>query len=465
MNGEGTKPERVLQLEVTGIAAGGMGIAELGRVRHFVAGGLPGDVVEARVLSRERGRTQAVAARRIRGRIERVPPRCRHFEVCGGCLWQDIGYPHQLELKRGIVRHSFREAGIDASLVEDVIGSEETFFHRNRMDFTFGRAAGGGPALGLHARRDAEGRDAREPSPVFDVQECLLQSPLANDIVKEVREFLKGREAQPYDPEQRTGVLRSLEIREAKCSGEALVTVMTASAPVDFIEGLGQALRGAFGAVKGVTLSVNGKRSRNATPESERTVAGVGHIVECVEGLTFRISPGSFFQVNTVQAGRLFRLAVAGCGLTGEEKVLDLYCGTGTLSLIAARGAGSVVGVDSAERAVADARENAARNGIENCRFLCGDVLRVLPEMTRSGERFDTVTVNPPRAGIYRAAIQAICGLRPDRVVYVSCNPETLARDIPRFWTGGYRLERVQPVDLFPHTPHCEVVAVLARTR
>ena len=455
-------PGSNLRLEVTGIAPGGVGVADQGRVRYYVRGGLPGDVVDARVVSQERGRTEAVVARRVRSRIARIAPRCRHFEVCGGCLWQDIDYSDQLALKKEIVQHSFREAGIDGSLVADVIGSVETFFHRNKMDFTFGRTAEGAPALGLYVGRDSRGEG--EYSPVFDVEECLLQSPLSNDIVRAARDFLNGRGVQPYDPVRRTGLVRSLVVREGKRTGEVLVDLVTASPEADFAGEMGEALAGMSADVKGVVLSVNPKRSKNALPASERTVRGAGRITERVAGLMFHISPGSFFQVNTAQADRLYGVAVQLCRLTGTERVLDLYCGTGTLSLIAARGAASVTGVEAMPQAAEDARRNAALNGIENCRFLCGDVLKVLPDLTRVGERFEVVTVNPPRAGIYRAVIQAVCGLQPNRIVYISCNPETLARDIPRFWAGGYRLETAQPVDMFPHTPHCEVVAGMART-
>ncbi|MSS71857.1 MAG: 23S rRNA (uracil(1939)-C(5))-methyltransferase RlmD [Candidatus Latescibacteria bacterium] len=463
-----------LRLEVTDIAPGGIGVAEAGNRRYHVRGGLPGDLVEAQVVKQERGRVEAVVIRRLQSRIARVEPRCRHFGVCGGCQWQDLAYADQLALKKGIVQHGFREAGIDAGPVADVLGSEEVFFYRNKMDFSFGMSEEGKLTLGLYrspskvgaegakdsAEQIAEPANRERSSPVFDLEECWLQSPLSNRIVKAVREFLSAR--SPYDPETRTGLLRSLVIREGKRTGEVLVNLVAASPEADLAP-LGEALRDAFQEVKGVILSVNRRRSKNALPESEEALAGEGQIVERVDGLAFGVSPASFFQVNTRQAERLYDLAVQFCGLTGEERVLDLYCGTGALSLLMARRAASVTGVEAVAQAVEDSRRNAVLNGVQNCRFLCGDVLHVLPELTRAGEGFDAVTVNPPRAGVYRAAIQAVCALRPKRVVYISCNPETLARDIPRFWAGGYRLERVQPVDLFPHTPHCEVVAQMIR--
>ena len=487
----------ILRLEVSDIAPGGVGVAQEGGLRFFVRGGLPGDVVEAQVVKRERGRIEAVVVRRMHSEIKRIAPPCRHFSICGGCRWQDLDYRDQLALKKGIVQHCFREAGLDEGLVEDALGAEEAFFYRNKMDFSFGVNEAGALTLGLHCKGNLEppldtgpsaptrgrrmmstefpsspegayrGKDRQEVeaqghAPVFDVEECLLQSPLSNRIVRAVRDFLKGRDLRPYDPEARTGLLRSLVVREGKRTGEVLVNLVTAEGEPGLTP-LGEALGGMFPEVKGVVLSVNRRRSKNALPEMEEALAGEGQIVERVGGLAFGVSPASFFQVNTRQAERLYDLAVQLCGLTGRERVLDLYCGTGTLSLLTARRVASVTGVEAVAQAVEDARGNAARNRVENCRFLCGDVLRVLPDLTRAGEPFEAVTVNPPRAGVYRAAIQAICALRPGRIVYVSCNPETLARDVPRFWAGGYRLGRVQPVDLFPHTPHCEVVAQMTR--
>lgn len=456
------RPGATHRLKVTGIAPGGVGVAQAGGLRFFVRGGLPGDVVEAQVAKRERGRIEAAVAQRMDSKIKRIVPPCRHFSICGGCRWQDIDYRDQLALKRGIVQRCFREAGLDEGLVEDVLGAEEAFFYRNKMDFSFGMNEAGALTLGLYVSKDKQGPGAQGHAPVFDVEECLLQSPLSNRIVEAVRGFLRGRSLQPYDPEARTGLLRSLMVREGKRTGEVLVNLVAAEGAPGLTP-LGEALRGMFPEVKGVVLSVNRRRSKNAPPDVEEALAGEGQIVEQVGGLAFGVSPASFFQVNTVQAERLYDLAVHLCELTGRERVLDLYCGTGALSLLMARRAASVTGVEAVAQAVEDARENAARNGVENCRFLCGDVLRVLPDLTRAGGRFDVVTVNPPRAGVYRAAIQAVCALRPGRVVYVSCNPETLARDVPRFWAGGYRLGRVQPVDLFPHTPHCEVVAQMTR--
>ncbi len=460
------KKGAVVRLEVTGIAPGGAGVAQDGKRRYYVRGGLPGDRVDARVVKQEGGRIEARVERLLESRVERIEPRCRHFGICGGCLWQDISYADQLALKKGIVLHCFQEAGLDGGTVADVMGSEEVFFYRNKMDFSFGQHRAGDLMLGLFASaRTAGGERARlserrgRMPPVFDVEACCLQSEASNRMVKMVRDILKGSGLRAYNPETGSGVLRSLVIREGTHTGEALVTLgVSGSAPDG---GVAEALTEAFENVKGVVLSVNPKRSKHAVSASQEALAGSGQIVERILGLEVEVSPGSFLQVNTRQAERLYERAVGFAGLEGEEAVLDLYCGNGTLSLLLARHARRVTGVEVLEQAVEDARRNAGRNRMANCRFVCGDVLRVLPELAE--DRVDVVTVNPPRAGVYRAVVQTICAMRPRRVVYISCNPETLARDLVAFQAGGYRPDRVQPVDLFPHTPHCEVVVGMAR--
>ena len=460
----------MLQLEVTGITAGGFGAARAGKRRYLVWGGLPGDVVSAQVVRRERGRTQARVAAVLSSKIQRVAPQCRHFAVCGGCLWQDLRYEDQLVLKRRLVAQAFREAGMGSLEVAEVIGCEDVFPCRNKMEFSFGQHASGALMLGLFA-------DARKPSargvalsesrggmlPVFDVETCWLQAQDLNQIVDVSRRVLDGCRLRAYNPEARSGVLRSLTVREGTRTGEVLVSLAVGSAKHLPAGPFVEAVTAASARVKGVALSVSRKRSRHAVPKSQEALFGETRITERVLGLEIEVSPTSFLQVNTPQAERLYALALSYAGLTGRERVLDLYCGTGTLSLLLAQRSAGVTGVESLEEAVADARRNALRNGVANCRFACGDVLETAPGLLADGERVDVVTVNPPRAGLHPGVIRAICRHGPPRVVYISCNPQTLARDLGVFQKAGYCAEIVQPVDLFPHTPHCEAVVNLSR--
>ena len=458
-----------IEVTVTGIGPGGWGIVGGRGHRLFVRGGLPGDRVLARVMKRERGRVEARVVRLIAGAIERISPRCAHFQVCGGCLWQDLNYADQLILKKEIVEHCFCKAGVRGCRVEDVVGAEAIFAYRNKMDFSFGAGPDDQLTLGLFeapwkARTDGAGTPRGALPPVFDLERCWLQSEQANRIVPAVREALRKRDLQAYSPNTDRGTLRSLVIREGKATGEVLVHLTAATDCSPAADGAVEVVSEANGGVSGMVLSVNRRRSRHADPESQQVVAGRGWVWERIAGLHIRVSPNAFLQVNTSQAERLYALAVAFAGLAGHEHVLDLYCGTGTLTMLLARQAARVTGVEVVAQAVEDAGLNAKHNGVANCRFVCGDVLKVLPDLAEAAGEVEVVTVNPSRAGIFRAVVQGICRMGPERVVYISCNPETLARDLIGFQKGGYRPDRVQPVDLFPHTPHCEVVVRLSRS-
>ena len=458
------RPGARLRLTVSGVSPEGVGIARYHGRPVYVRGALPGDVVEARVEKRERGRIEARVEQVVTQEIQRIVPKCEHFSVCGGCLWQNLEYVDQLALKKQIVQSCFRQAGVPEVEVADVMGSEEIFFYRNKMDFSFGQHVSGELMLGLFVEDgadEAEHRLSRERAQmpaVFDVETCLLQSEASNQVVRTARETLKQTGMRAYNPENRSGMLRSLVVREAKRTGQMLVHLVAArtshGAP------LKDALVHEMPQIQGVVVSANRTRSKNAPSSAREVLVGQERIREQILGLDVAVSATSFSQVNTLQAERLYELALSMAELQGGEQVLDLYCGT--VSLLLAKQAESVTGVESLPEAVEDALENASQNTILNCEFICGDVLEVLPELGRS-RAFDVITVNPPRAGIYRAVVQEICGRKPKKIIYISCNPQTLGRDLAEFQRGGYRIDRVQPVDMFPHTPHCEVVVALSR--
>ena len=449
-----------MEVIVNDMAPGGWGVIAHNGQRIYVTGALPGDRIFARVVRQTRGRLEACVERFLSGALKRVAPRCEHFSICGGCLWQHIDYPDQLSLKKAMIVFCFREAGIDTKCVADVIGSEAVCFYRNKMDFTFGRSGTGQPALGLLESAGKTGwrKKRGQMPPVFDVTQCWLQSDAANRVVAKARRALRDGGFQPFDPETRSGTVRSLVVREGAFTGQMLVQVTTGSNCAEEMGPVADAI--AAEGVEGVVWSVNARRSKNAAPRSQVAIRGAAQIGEEILGLKVGVSSSTFLQVNTRQAERLYEIALDLAGLDGTERVLDLYCGIGTLSMVLARESREVIGVEVHAQAVADAKQNADRNRIENCHFLCEDVLEFLDK----GEldlSFDVVIVNPPRAGVFRRVVEAICKARPKRVVYVSCNPETLVRDLVLFQQGGFRTDHVQPVDLFPHTPHCEVVVQL----
>ncbi len=454
-----------VELEVTGVSPQGMGTAKKGVELYDVRGAVPGDLVEAKPVGVRGGRKDAIVIRRISESVSRTEPRCEHFGVCGGCQWQDVVYADQLKLKRDMVVECFRAAGIGDVEITEILGAEDVFYYRNKMDFSFGWSRAGELSLGLYEGAIQDGETVSDnpkhhAPPVFNLQKCWLQSEASNLIVAAVRESLSDTGLGPYNPSGRTGTLRSLVVRDIKDTGDVLVNLNVARKI--HAAGVAEAATRACADVKGLVQSVNRKRSRNAVPRLQETVFGQDRIVEQILGLEVQLSATSFAQVNSRQAERLYRHVLHEARLIGSERILDLYCGAGTMSLLLAKQAASVTGVEVVEEAVQDARRNAERNGILNSKFVCKDVLDFfrgkVPEV-------DVVTVNPPRAGIYRAVLNAICRMEVERIVYVSCNAKTLARDLVGFKRKGYRVGHVQLVDLFPHTHHCEAVVSITRGR
>jgi 23S rRNA (uracil1939-C5)-methyltransferase len=384
---------------------------------------------------------------------DRVAAPCPYFGQCGGCRLQHLAYPAQLAFKEKQVRDCLnRLGGIGDFELRPILPAPEPYGYRNKMEFTI---AGDPPALGLHVfeRYDV----------VLDIERCLLQSDTLNTLLDEFRRQVRDRPLSVWDPPTERGLLRFVMMREGRNTGEAMVNVVAAAPDVETLTPVADALRTRVPSTASVVLNVNAKKASVAVGSEEHLLAGREHITESLDGVVFQVSANSFFQTNTRQAERLFAIVEAACELDGTETLLDLYSGTGAISLLLARRAHAVYGIEVAAAAVADANRNAHANGIENCTFLAGEVRHVLPELMRQGIRASVVVADPPRAGFHPKALGALAALAPQRIVYVSCNPSTLARDVGDLVRQGYRLEWVQPVDMFPQTPHIEAVARLSR--
>ena len=462
-----------LSVTIDDLAYGGEGVGRADGYVVFVPGGVPGDTVRVRL-------TQA-RARFGRGTIEsierpspdRVEAPCPYFGHCGGCRLQHLRYEAQLSLKTKQVTDCLqRLGGVGTFEMRPILPAPEIYGYRNKMEFTVARAdagervvpkgrrlepaAGdGGPVVGLH---EADRYDA-----VLDIERCLLQSDRMNALLDEARRFIAERRLTVYNQESGEGLLRFLMLREGKGTGEAMINIVTSAPSVPELEPLVGRVQARVPETSSIVLNVNPKKASVAVGVEEHLLGGRDHIRESLGGLTFQVSAGSFFQTNTAQAERLFGLVLDAAALTGEETVLDLYSGTGAISLLLARRCRRVFGIEVAPAAVADAVRNAEINGITNCTFLAGEVRFVLPELISRGVSADVAVCDPPRAGFHPKALAALATLAPARIVYVSCNPATLARDVGDLARSGYRVEWVQPVDMFPHTPHIEVVAHLTR--
>ena len=449
------KPKRgdVVELAVDDLAFGGEGVGRADGYVVFVRGGLPGDRLRVRVTEARARYARAVIDTVLAPSPDRVEAPCPYFGRCGGCRLQHLAYPAQLAFKEKQVRDCLtRLGGLPPFDLRPIVPAPAPYGYRNKMEFT---VAGDPAHLGLH---EAERYDV-----VLDIERCLLQSDAMNALLDEVRRQVRDRALSVWDPRTERGLLRFVALREGRHTAESMVNVVASAPAVDTLVPVAEALRGRVPATTSVVLNVNGTKSSVAVGTEEHLLLGRDHIRERLGAVTFRVSAGSFFQTNTVQAERLFALVAEACGLTGDETVLDLYSGTGAISLLLAGRARHVYGVAVAPAAVADAVRNAEANGIANCTFLTGEVRHVLPELMRDGVRASVVVADPPRAGFHPRALAALVALGPARIVYVSCNPATLARDVGDLARQGYRLEWVQPVDMFPQTPHIEAVARLTR--
>jgi 23S rRNA (uracil1939-C5)-methyltransferase len=449
------KPRRgdTLELTIDDLAFGGEGVGRADGYVVFVRGGLPGDRARVKIVE-ARSRFGRAAIESVESPSpDRVEAPCPYFGRCGGCRLQHLSYPAQLAFKTKQVRDCLeRIGGLGAFELRPILAAPEPYGYRNKMEFTVAP----GPAIGLH---QADRYDV-----VLDIERCLLQSDTMNALLEELHRETRARALSVYDQASGEGLLRFVSLREGRRTGEAMVNIVASTPDVEALGPVAERLRARVPGTASVVLNVTAKKASVAVGTEEHLLLGRDHIRESIGGLTFQVSANSFFQTNTTQAERLFALVEAACELGGAERVMDLYSGTGAISLLLARRCRWVYGVEVAAAAVADAVRNAHENGIENCTFLAGEVRHVLPGLMRDGVRADVVVADPPRAGFHPKALAALAALAPPRLVYVSCNPATLARDLSDLVRQGYRLDWVQPVDMFPQTPHIEAVARLRRS-
>ena len=441
-----------VELRVDSLAYGGNGVGRLDGFVVFVRGGLPGDLVRARATKVKRGFAEATRTALLEPGPDRVAAPCRHFGVCGGCRFQDYAYEKQLAAKEAQVHDALvRLGGFTEPPVEPIVPADRQYGYRNKLEYSFSPTEEG-LVLGFHR--------AGRWDEVIDVEECLLTTDVGNAIREAVKRWAREEGLEAYDQETGTGYLRHLVLREGRNTGQALVLLVTAPGERFDADFLVETLT-AFPEVRSIHWAVN-DRPAEVTNLPSRLLWGEEWIEEELCGLRFRIRPNAFLQTNTAMAERLYGLARDAARLTGTETVFDLYCGTGTIGLSFAREAAAIWGVEISEESVACAIENAAANGIENARFFAGNVGQSLEELQEKAGPPDVVVVDPPRAGLAGKALRRTGALRAPRLVYVSCNPTTLASDLAVLRDDfGYRLERCTPVDMFPHTPHIESVSSL----
>jgi len=436
-----------LELRIASLAFGGAGVARTeGGYVVFVDGAFPGDLVRARVRERKRSHANARAVEVLEPGPDRVPAEASH----PGAPWQELRYERQLEVKQEQVAEALRRLGrLEGFELEPIVPAVQRWRYRNKLEYSFGAGADGTLVCGFHAPGSWE---RIEP-----LDDCLLASERGNDARRQVLEWCRAGGLAPLDRRSREGFLRNLVVREGRTTGQIQIRLVTSAGTLD-----GASLASAVEA-DGLLWSATDARSESTAAAHTELLAGSALLTERIAGLELALSPEAFFQTNTEMAERLYEIVARDAGLHGWERVFDLYSGIGAIGLSLARRAGTVHGLEIVERAVADATRNARANEITNATFHVGDVRLVLRELVERIGRPDLVVVDPPRAGLSQKVVRRVIEAAPKRIVYVSCNPTTLAPDAAALVEAGWRLQRVSPVDMFPQTPHIECVAVLSR--
>jgi 23S rRNA (uracil1939-C5)-methyltransferase len=447
--------DQELELQVDSLAFGGNGVARLNGFVVFVRRGLPGDRVRARVTKVKRNHAEALVTEVLEPGPDRVDAPCSHYPACGGCRFQDLAYEAQAAAKQAQVADALRRlGGIADPPLEPLVPALERFHYRNKLEYSFAPGPDG-PIVGFHK--------AGRWDEVLDVERCWLTTDVGNAIREAVRAWAREEGLPAYDQAEGTGYLRHLVVREGRNTGQALVELVTAPGE-RFERGyLVEVLR-RLPEVRSIHWAVNDTPAE-VTNLPTTLLWGEEAIEEELLGLRFRVRPNAFLQTNTAMAERLYELALDAAALTGGETVYDLYCGIGTIGLVMAPHALTVWGVEVSEESVACALENAELNAVGNAAFFAGNVGQALEELRERAGPPDVVVVDPPRAGLAGKALRRVGDAAAPRLVYVSCNPTTLAGDAKRLAADfGYRLQRATPVDMFPHTPHVETVALLTRS-
>jgi 23S rRNA (uracil1939-C5)-methyltransferase len=453
----------------------GKSIARLDGLVVFVTGGVPGDLLRARVRKVKKQFAEAEAIEVLTPSGLRTAPRCPYFGTCGGCKWQHVEYQAQLDFKRQHVVDALeRIGGFRGITVNPALGAERIYEYRNKMEFSFGdrwltreemesETSGGGFtdrfALGLHIPQRYDR--------VLDLHECHLQSGVGNTILNTVRTFAVRRHLPIYSTVTHSGYLRNLVLRESTHTGELMVNLVTSDDRPEVMKQLAAALLAGAPSITTIINNITDRKSQVAIGDREVVYHGPGTITERIGTKTFRISANSFFQTNTFQAERLYATAKRMARLQGGDLVYDLYSGTGSIALFLADDVAEVIGIESVASSVEDARQNAAMNDVHNCTFILGDLKDTLTKETEwltNRASPSVVIVDPPRSGMHGKAVLAIAARNPERIVYVSCNPATQARDLKLLCENStYVIDEVQPVDMFPHTYHIENVVGLSR--
>lgn len=430
----------------------GNGVAKIDGYPLFIQGALPGETAEIHVMKTLKNYGFAKVVNILEKSPDRVEAPCVYFSQCGGCQLQHLSYEGQLKWKQNMVANVMKRLGkIDAPVLP-VKGMEEPWHYRNKSQIPFAQNEESQIVAGFYKTKSHS---------IVDMERCLIQTGEADVVMADLKRELEILGVRPYDEKSHQGMLRHVVVRKGRATGEVMVVLVTKSKKFPQASAAIEKIRALIPNVTSIVQNVNGEKTNVIFGNDTFTLWGKDTIEDTIGNVRFEISARSFYQVNPVQTEVLYKQALDYAQLTGNERVIDAYCGIGSISLFLAQKAGHVMGVEIVEQAIEDAKHNAALNGFTNTYFEAGPAEEVIPRWYKEGKEADVLVVDPPRKGCDEALLNTIIEQKPKRVVYVSCNPATLARDLRILEDGGYKTKEVQPVDMFPHTTHCEAVAWL----
>lgn len=441
------KKNDIIDVHIADCTGDGVGVARYEGQAVFIKGALTGEDCTVKVIKVGSSMCHARLMSVNNPSAERISPDCPHYPKCGGCVFRHVSYEGELKIKLKRVNDAFDRIGGLSLRADSITGADDTLRYRGKTIFSVSRDAGGRAATGFFRPRSHD---------VIAVESCLLQSDFADRAAAVLRGWMDDFSVPHYDEASGTGTVRHLFVRAG------MVCIVCFSPPPKTDE-LVRRLRAECAGLRSVIVNINRTRGNTVLSGSFRTLWGDDTVETEICGLRFALSPMSFFQINTRQAERLYAKAMEYAALTGSETVIDLYCGAGAVGLIAAGSARRVIGVEIVESAVINARENAARNGISNAEFILADAEDAAADFVRQSLHPDVVFVDPPRKGLSPDTVRAAAAMAPGRIVYISCDPATLARDLKSFEQLGYSAVRAEAVDMFPRTGHVETVCLLSK--
>jgi len=453
---EALKKNGVYEIEITDVTSEGNGVGKINDFVVFVPGTVTGDVAEVKIIKLQKSYGYGKLINIITPSDKRIKPQCMAFSKCGGCSLMHIKYDYQTEIKKGIIENALRRIGGIEHGVDEMLGAENQFRYRNKMIFPVGEDRNGEIVCGFYRERSHD---------IIPLDDCYLGCEVNGEIMEAVKEYMKECRVSAYDEKLHKGEIRRIFTRVGAVSGEIMVVISANAESLPGKDVLVERIRKISDKIVSIILNVNTKKTNLVLGDKNKVLFGKERIKDTLCGVKYEISPHSFYQINHAQTEKLYGKALEYAEIEKDDVVMDIYCGIGTISFSAAKMAGKVIGVEIVPQAIADARENAGRNGIENAEFYCADAADLVPWLIKNGVNPDVVILDPPRKGSDEKTLTAIMTAEPKRIVYVSCNPATLARDLKFLEENGYKVDKVCGVDMFANTSHVETVVLLSQLK